>query len=44
MMYPYKANGEGELTIEEGVEVSIIEPDGMAFEKESQGQSMLTHL
>ena len=28
MIYPYAANGEGEITIDEGVEVVIVDPDG----------------
>ena len=28
MIYPYQANGDGEISVEEGVEVVIIEPDG----------------
>ena len=28
MMYPYQANGEGELSLDEGIQVSIIEADG----------------
>jgi hypothetical protein len=28
MMYPYQASGDGELTVDEGAEVTIVEPDG----------------
>ena len=28
MVYAYQANGEGEITVEEGKEVVIMEPDG----------------
>lgn len=28
MLYPYQANGEGEITIENGKDVVIVEPDG----------------
>lgn len=28
MMYPYQANGEGELNVDEGQEIVILEPDG----------------
>lgn len=31
MMYPYDANGEDEITVEEGREVIIVEPDGNVF-------------
>jgi hypothetical protein len=27
-MYPYQANGEGELNVDEGQEIVILEPDG----------------
>ena len=29
MLYPYNATGEGEISLEDGKEVSILEPDGM---------------
>lgn len=29
MIYPYDANGEGEITVAEGKEISILEPDGI---------------
>ena len=29
MLYPYEASGDGEISVEEGVEVLINEPDGM---------------
>ena len=29
MLYPYEASGDGEISVEEGVEVLIVEPDGM---------------
>ena len=28
MMYPYQASGDGEITVDEGAEVTIVEPDG----------------
>lgn len=28
MLYPYQANGEGEITVDEGQSVTIVEPDG----------------
>jgi hypothetical protein len=28
MMYPYQASVDGEITVEEGAEVTIVEPDG----------------
>lgn len=28
MLYPYQANGEGEITVDEGQDVTIVEPDG----------------
>jgi hypothetical protein len=28
MLYAYQANGDGELTVDEGTEISIVEPDG----------------
>jgi hypothetical protein len=28
MMYPYSAGGEGEITVADGQEVVIVEPDG----------------
>lgn len=28
MLYPYQASGDGEITVEEGDEVTIVEPDG----------------
>ena len=28
MLYPYEANGEGEITLAEGKEVTVLEPDG----------------
>lgn len=28
MLYPYQENGEGEISIDEGAEVTILEPDG----------------
>lgn len=29
MLYPYQQNGEGEITVSEGRDVTIVEPDGM---------------
>lgn len=31
MLYSYQENGEGELSISEGKEITILEPDGMSF-------------
>jgi hypothetical protein len=28
MLYPYEANGEGEITVPEGRDLVILEPDG----------------
>lgn len=28
MLYPYQANGEGEITVDEGQEVIVVDPDG----------------
>ncbi len=28
MLYPYDANGEGEITVPDGREVTVLEPDG----------------
>jgi hypothetical protein len=28
MLYPYQASGDGEVTVDEGAEVTVIEPDG----------------
>ncbi|THW83876.1 hypothetical protein D6D15_09270, partial [Aureobasidium pullulans] len=28
MMYPYQASGDGEISVDEGAEVTIVEPDG----------------
>jgi delta-aminolevulinic acid dehydratase/porphobilinogen synthase len=29
MLYAYQENGEGELTVADGTDVTIVEPDGM---------------
>jgi hypothetical protein len=29
MLYAYQGNGEGELTVADGTDVTIVEPDGM---------------
>lgn len=31
MMYPYQANGEDEISVDESLEVIIVEPDGMSY-------------
>jgi len=31
MLYAYEGNGEGEFTVAEGKEVTIVEPDGKPF-------------
>jgi formin-binding protein 1 len=31
MLYPYDANGEGEITVPDGREVTILEPDGKSL-------------
>ena len=32
MMYPYQASGEGEISVDEGEEVTVIEPDGKSLQ------------
>jgi hypothetical protein len=29
MLYPYQATGADEVTVQEGEEISVLEPDGM---------------
>lgn len=44
MTYPYQATGEGEVTVEEGQEVTIVEPDGEnSFIIKWLGQSLTRH-
>ena len=31
MVYPYEANGEGEISVDDGKEVAIVEPDGNSY-------------
>ena len=32
MLYAYQENGEGELTVADGTDVAILEPDGMSLD------------
>ena len=44
MMYPYQATGRGEVTVEEGQEVTIVEPDGKNIYQLLYGISSNTHI